>query len=305
MRPPTIRLVRAVDRPGRSGPINGQYALQRLLRCETARREIDWLAFGGAPQPGEIPWYWCWEDRAAAAAWAAAERPFIQGPNTLLLDSRRPRSDRLEAALLDAPSCRLLFTESAWYAELLRRHLGLRARPRIVLWPYPIEPAPPGPAPRAEWDLMVYAKNGRFPGLVEAVVERFRRHRPVVYGRYRRTELWETARRSRACLYLADDDRGPLALAEILLCGCPVVGLPTGAPFVEQGRTGLILPRLGPAAVLEALLDCQELDRHQVAAAAAEQFDPLRIAEAIFGALRRVKGEVRNLSPFSLQTSPF
>jgi hypothetical protein len=60
--------------------------------------------------------------------------------------------------------------------------------------------------------------------------------------------LFEAARRSRACAYLADDDHGPLALQEILLAGCPVVGVRTGAPFIQDGVTGVLVDRLPPGA---------------------------------------------------------
>ena len=69
------------------------------------------------------------------------------------------------------------------------------------------------------------------------------------------------ARRSRCCLYFSDDDRGPLALAEILLAGCPAVGVPRGAPFVEPGRTGVLLERLDSQSCLEAVAGCRQLDR--------------------------------------------
>ena len=67
-----------------------------------------------------------------------------------------------------------------------------------------------------------------------------RGHTAVVLQRpaYRRVELFEAACRSRACAYLADDDHGPLALQEILLAGCPTVGVRTGASFVRHGETG-------------------------------------------------------------------
>jgi hypothetical protein len=117
-------------------------------------------------------------------------------------------------------------------------------------------------------------------------MRRFPRCRLVVYGQYRREELFATARRSRCCAYLSDDDRGPLALAEILLAGCPAIGVPTGAPFVEPGRTGVLLNRFDPPACLAAIAQCHALDRRSVAAAAAEQFNTERIVDTIVLALR-------------------
>ena len=47
-------------------------------------------------------------------------------------------------------------------------------------------------------------------------------------------------------IVLADDDHGPLALQEILLAGCPTVGVRTGASFVRHGVTGFVVDRLRP-----------------------------------------------------------
>src|SRR5262249_37933747 len=151
------------------------------------------------------------------------------------------------------------------------------------LWPYPIDPWPGGPL-RDRYDLLIYAKNGRRPQLLEHLAAVFPRHVQVHYGRYQRRELFEAARRSRACAYLADDDHGPLALQEILLAGCPAVGVATGAPFVRDGLTGSRVGRLPPGqecvagdddrAALDAYMDAvrraQGLDRKAVRAAAAE-----------------------------------
>ena len=282
--PSPVRLVRPVDAPGDSGPWNGQYALQKLLR-QRIHGGLDWLSIGGPLREDELPWFWCWLDRAEAVAWAAQGRPFVQGPNTLFLNSRRPRIDRLESALLDAAACRLMFTESEWYRQLIVRHRGPANLAPIVLWPYPIDPQPDGPAHAPRYDLLIYVKNGQFPGLVEQLLARYPRCCTIRYGQYRRQELWEAARHARCCCYLADDDRGPLALAEILLCGCPTVGLPTGAPFVLPGQSGILLDRLDFAQCVEAFGQCHALDRDAVASLAATQFDAQRIVGTVLDAL--------------------
>jgi hypothetical protein len=284
-----VRLIREVLQPTGNGPGNGQYALQRALR-RRIRQGLDWLVVGGSPRDDELPWFWSWEDRAAAVRWARGGRPFVQGPNTVFLYSRQPRVDRLECALLDGPQCRLTFTESEWYRRLILAHRGPENRSPVVVWPYPIFPRPPGPIDPPRYDVLVYLKDDRFPGVVEWLWRRFARVAVIRYGRYRREEMWEAARRSRCCCYLADDDRGPLALAEILLCGCPTVGVPTGAPFVEPGRSGVLLDDPTAEAWIEAVADCHGLDRHEVAALAAERFDPARIVDVVLGAL----GEVMN-----------
>jgi hypothetical protein len=282
---PRIRLIRAVHRPTGRGPGNGQYALQKALRA----RDLSWLAVGGRLEADEIPWFWCWADRQAAAEWARSGRPFVAGPNVLFDDSRAPGTAPGEREVLGAASCVLLFTESEWYRRLIERNRGPNNRAPIVVCPYPIDPTPDGPHGAAGYDLLIYLKRGRFTRLAVELQGRYARSRVVRYGRYRRERLWQLARRSRSCAYLSDDDRGPLALAEILLCGCPTVGVPTGAPFVQQGRTGILLDQLLVGPCVEAIEDCLEFDRPHVAALAAEQFDTRRIVDTIVEALAEVR----------------
>ena len=290
---PTVRLIRSVDAPGRSGPQNGQYALQRALRAQGP----SWLAIGGPPRPGELPWFWSWQDRGLAVRLAREGRPFVIGPNVLFENSRRPCRLPAEREICNAASCRLMFTESPWYRRLIEEHRGPQNRAPIVIWPYPIDPAPGGPLPPRH-DLLIYAKSGYPADLIGRLKQSYRRSVLVAYGRYRRTELFEAARCCRACVYLSGDDRGPLALAEILLSGCPVVGVPTGAPFVRHGRNGILLERFDAGACIDAVEDCLELDRYRVAALAAEQFDTDRIVATVLGALQkagaREEGEREN-----------
>jgi len=279
---PRFRLIREVTRPGGSGPWNGQYALQNALR----RRTPDWLGIGGILRDDEIPWFWCWLDREAAALSAATGRPFVVGPNVLFDNSRQPCRLPAESDICNAASCRLMFTESAWYGDLIERHRGPANRAAIALWPYPIDPKPGGPLP-AKYDLLIFAKSGYGRGLIGRLSLPPRQVRLLEYGRFAREELFEAARRSRCCVYLSDDDRGPLALAEVLLAGCPTVGLARGAPFIQHGRSGVLLDRFRPQECLDAVAKCRQLDRETVAALAAKQFDTERIVETVLTALRR------------------
>jgi hypothetical protein len=276
----TIRLIREVRQPGGSGPWNGQYALQKALH----RHAPDWLRIGGTLATGEIPWFWCWLDGDAAALCAQTGHPFVAGPNILFANSRRPCQVPAEREICAAASCRLLFTESAWYRDLIEAHRGPANRAPIVLWPYPINPQPGGPLP-ADFDLLIYQKGDGRPGLIERLMQRFPKTRLIVYGQHKREELFEAARRSRCCAYLSEDDRGPLALAEILLAGCPAVGVPRGAPFIQPGRTGFFVERLLPQVCIEAAQQCRVLDRQAVAALAAVQFDAQGITATIRAAL--------------------
>lgn len=177
--------------------------------------------------------------------WDAEGLPFFQGPNMLFANSNTPRIDQEECALLDSPNCLAMFCHSEWYRDLIAAQRGPNNKSEIVMWPYPIDPMPEGPLP-AKYDLLIYAKNGHRPGLLEHLAELYPNHFQIHYGQYKREELFAAARQSRACAYLADDDHGPLALQEILLAGCPTVGVRTGAPFIEHGVTGYFVDRLPP-----------------------------------------------------------
>ncbi len=191
-----------------------------------------------------------------------------------------------------------MFCHAPWYADLIRQHRGPANQSEIILWPYPIDPWPGEPLPD-EYDLLIYAKNGHRPQLLEHLAEAFPRHIQIHYGRYRREELFEAARRSRACAYLADYDHGPLALQEILLAGCPTVGVRTGASFVRHDETGILVDRLPPgascvecdedgaalAAFIEGIQKAQTLNRQSVHDTAAAQFNTASIVNKVMSSI--------------------
>jgi len=297
-----VELIRPVMAPGRDGPTNGMYALQKALRKRIAEG-LDWLSIKSLPaSKGAMPWFWHWDDRRYAVWWDSQGLPFVQGPNMLFTYSGSPRIDREECALLDAANCRTMFCHSEWYRDLIAKHRGPLNQSETILWPYPIDPWPGPPLPD-EYDLLIYAKNGHRPGLLEHLAEIFPRHVQIHYGQYHREQLFAAARRSRACAYLADDDHGPLALQEILLAGCPVIGVRSGAPFICAGRTGLFVNRLPPGrqcvtcdldqtaltAYLDAINQCQSLDRSQVRDLAAARFDSAKIAHSVLSSFDRLR----------------
>jgi glycosyltransferase involved in cell wall biosynthesis len=298
-----VELIGPVTAPGRNGPTNGMFALQKALR-KRIDAGLDWLSIRPLPvSRGAVPWFWHWDDRRYAVWWDSEGLPFVQGPNLLFTHSGSPRIDAEECGLLDAANCRAMFCHSGWYRDLIARHRGPANQSPIVLWPYPIDPWPGEPLPD-EYDLLIYGKNGHRPQLLEHLAEVFPRHVQIHYGRYHREELFEAARRSRACAYLADDDHGPLALQEILLAGCPVVGVRTGASFVRDGVTGIRVDRLPPGArcvasdldavaldaYFKSVRRAMELDRRSVRAAAAQEFTTERIADTVLAHLDTARG---------------
>ena len=293
-----VELIGPVDQPGGNGPSNGMYALQKELR-KRIDDGLDWLSIKSLPvSKGALPWFWNWNDRRYAMWWDAEGLPFVQGPNMLFTNSATPRIDREECALLDAPNCRAMFCHSEWYRDLIAKNRGPDNNSEIVMWPYPIDPMPGEPLPD-KYDLLIYAKNGNRPQLLEHLAELYPRHIQIHYGKYQRDELYDAARRSRVCAYLADDDHGPLALQEILLAGCPVVGIRTGAPFVQHGKSGFLLDRLPPGkaclsndhehvalqSFLEAVESADKIQRNQIR----------RIAEIAFATENIVDGLIEKI----------
>ncbi len=135
------------------------------------------------------------------------------------------------------------------------------------------------------------------------MAELYPRHIQIHYGQYKREQLFDAARRSRACAYLADDDHGPLALQEILLAGCPAVGVRTGAPFIQDGVTGFWVEKLPPGAramssvqdapllavYLERISQAMEISRHQVHEYAVQEYSADRIAVGLLGELNELR----------------
>lgn len=298
-----VELVRQIPAAARAGPINGMYALQRVLRKHVEAGRAPWLTLVDQPTDRRaLPWFWYSLDRGRAVQWDRSGRPWVNGPNMMFMNSFTPRSEPLECQVLDAQRCRLIFCHADWYRRLILQQRGPSNRAAIVLWMYPIEPWPEGPAPD-EHDLLIHNKNGNFPGLIEHLQRRYPRHVLVTYGKFERTELYQAARRSRACVYLADDESGGLVLEEMLLSGCPVVGIERGSPLIRDGVTGVRIDRLPPGeghasdptdrAALErlerAIVRAQAMDRSSVRAAAAEEFDPDRIAGIVLESLDRAR----------------
>jgi len=274
---PIIRLIRAVLEPGDRGPSRGMHALGKALR----QADFPWLKIGGTLADDEIPWIWSWQDARMAAWYAAQGRPFVLGPNVLFGDSARPGAAPHEEQLLQAASCAALFTESPWYVRLLQANLRGNRAP-ISIFSYPIDPLPEGPLP-AEFEVLVYYKS---QGLGAAAEQTLRNWPPAIlvkYGAYQREWFLSMARRARAIAYLCDDDRGPLAAAEAALCGCPLVGIERGCPWVLEHGLGVAIENFGQ--LQDGIQQALRMDRAAVRRAALERFAAARSVAAIRAAL--------------------
>jgi hypothetical protein len=90
-----------------------------------------------------------------------------------------------------------------------------------------------------------------------------------------------------------------LALQEILLAGCPTVGVRTGASFVRTGETGVVVDRLPPGRqcaesdedeqdlveYLKALEQVQSMDRQYVRVRAAVEFQTDGVVDQLIAKL--------------------
>ena len=92
-----------------------------------------------------------------------------------------------------------------------------------------------------EYDLLIYVKNGNRPQLLGHLSEVFPRHVQIHYGRYRREERFEAARRSRA----GRPRRRPLLQAKIRgnLAALAARALAGGAGRAGGGGTGVLFQR--------------------------------------------------------------
>ena len=189
---------------------------------------------------------------------------------------------------MDAPSVLLSITESNWYADLLRGTCRGNKAPILVV-PYPIYPRPEGPLP-IEHDVLLYVKNTpEFMGAFNAIRRGgWKNTAMVTYGHYRRDDMIDLARRSRACVYCSTDDRGPLAGAEIALAGCPLIGIPHGCPWASIPGLGVEIPNFSRQNIQQGLERAVQMNRTKVREAALAFWDPDRIVKIILDALEPI-----------------
>jgi len=291
-----VNLIGNLKSPFNAGPGIGMFALQKLLK-DRIKKGLDWLQITDQPiSKAVLPWFWWLGDRQKIVRWADETGPFVVGPNVFFINSRRPRIDKLESSILDAATCRMIFCHSEWYKNLVIANRGPLNNAEIVLWPYPVDPWPDGPKDPT-YDLLVYVKNYVPEGLTELLVKLFPKSVIIRYGSYKREELFHVAARSRACAYLSQDESGGIATAEILLSGCPIVGVTRGAPFITDGVTGIFVPAIPQAKsslpefkiYVDALRAAMEFDRSVVREYAEAQFDNNKILETVVNALDRAR----------------
>jgi len=280
----SIRMIRKVNEAGEQGPANALYALQRLLRSVSP----SWLQIGGELRPGEIAWFWSSYDMPLAIHCEKQGIPYILGPCVFFGERLNPCNEPMERVLLSGRHCAGLVTESQVYADLITAY---RQRPNgapVFAIPSPVDPHPDGPKDHLR-DLLIYRKSGHGDLLIDALGEHYPWSTVIRYGAYKRDDLFEAARTSRACVYLSDDDRGPIALAEILLAGCPSVGIQEVAPWIQEEVTGYPVEKLDEESLCRGIEFCLTMNREQVRHAAKQMFDPTDIGTQYLDALESIR----------------
>lgn len=267
------------------------HSLQTALR----KHQPDWLQIGGDKIVSDaIPWFWLYTHAEMAVACHRQKRPFIVGPNMLFCNSRKPRQHRWEQIICDSPYCRLIFTESQNYADMIRENLGKHSPKNICVVPYPVTLPTEDlhrPVDPTRYDALIYVKSGVTDRTVTELELSFPRHITFRYGHYERDQLTYAARCSKVALWLSDDDRGPIGCAEILLTGCPVVGIDSGCPWIgEIPCVGRFVDELDCTLLISrAQRVYTRYDRQEVRKNSAAFFSPDRIVPIVLSALNDVR----------------
>jgi len=268
------------------GPAVGMFALQQALRKHGLP---DWLSIGDGERLDYdvIPCYWLYTHGRDAVKCHEQGRPFIIGQNMLFEDSRNPKRYGHEWIICESPHCRLILTDGVGrYEKLIGENLGANSKAKVVAVPYPVRPSY-YVSPLIS-DVLIYAKSGYTEETIESICSEFQNCRVARYGQYTRKNLIHAASDAKCCLYLSDNDRMPIAAAEILLTGCPLIGTAYGCPVVKAiPMIGMCIPDLTIATCVYAINELLELrwSRERIRVQATEFFSPARIAPLVIAAL--------------------
>jgi hypothetical protein len=272
------------------GPQRGQFCLQQAL----LKNKPDWLTISNERIPDDtIPWFWSCHSSYDIVECHLRKRPFIIGPNVLFGNSRHPKYEEYESIVCSSPHCRLIFTESDWYSRLIRENLSSESKAKVCVVPYPVTQMTDKYVQQffVARDLLIFCKSGYDSEDVALLFRKFN-CTIAIYGNYRHDWLPQAAATSKLCLYLSDDDRGPLAAAEILLTGCPIIGTEQGCPWVREiYGVGYELSCLEASAIIKIIGRAMNTDlpRQAVRRRAKAFFDPCRVSQIVINELEAAR----------------
>jgi len=206
------------------GPDIGMYSL--LARVKESGLP-EWLETGEpelVPRD-HIPLVWRWNYKEGIATYYARNNvPWIAGQNIFFDDFGRPVPLILpyEYELLHSRSLLGVITDGSDYGDLIQ--FACRHQIDIMQCPYP---PPKEITPQSvDIDFVVYDKLlDRNKSILSSVVEALPGNvEYIVYGGYKQDDWYELIANAATVVYLADNDRYPLAMVEALSAGCDIIG---------------------------------------------------------------------------------
>lgn len=193
--------------------------------------------------PDEVIWFPTFHRMPEIIAAVMQKRPIAIGPNVLWGNSQTPNAGPHEPILANYTGFRAIFSLSRWYAESLRRNMAQQTAHHLVDFILPLA------WQRLPWrdvvtrDALIFCKGGpEEAAICDRLAQRFPSSTRLVYGQYKRADLLEAARTSRACFYVSREDHYPLAAVEIGLMGCPIVSDERACPVLAHRLTGITVP---------------------------------------------------------------
>jgi len=203
--------------------------------------------FADTAHPGaadDLLWYPIYMHRPQVGAAVRAGRRLAIGPNVLFGNSAAPGAGDWERGVCAYTNFQAVFTLSRWYSELTRRAMAQQDCHYLLDFPLPATWAAlraGGPVLR---DAFVYIKQASpvESAIAHEITAAFPGALVLGYGGYKRDDLLEAARSSRACFFISRDDHYPLSAVEISLMGCPIIADEKSCPPLIHRVTGIQAP---------------------------------------------------------------
>jgi len=206
------------------GPDIGMHAMLERIKAEGWP---DWLEVG-LPElvpRNHIPLVWRWTDKQSVASYYARNNvPWIAGQNIFFDDfgNAVPIIQKYEYELIHSRSLLGVITDGSHYQDVIQ--FASRHTIDVHQAPYPpprlIDPV------SCDIDFLVYDKtidrgNSPLASIVNALPGRVEY---VVYGDYKQEDWFGLIANAGTVVYLADNDRYPVAMIEALSAGCDIIG---------------------------------------------------------------------------------
>lgn len=194
--------------------------------------------------PDDVIWYPTYMHRPQVLAAVRSGSRLAIGPNVLFSNSCAPGAAGFEAEVCAHTNYQAVFTLSRWYCELTRKAMAQQDCHYLLDFPLPAAwAALPAGGPILR-DAFIYIKQASpvESAIATEIAAAFPGARVLGYGGYKRDDLLEAARSSRACFFISHDDHYPLSAVEIGLMGCPIISDEKSCPPLVHRLTGIMTP---------------------------------------------------------------